>query len=442
MKKGWKYAGFPILTLGLLVGCSGGAVGNVADDKGGSTKKEIPKEPIEVVFYTNQGDTQEGFDATYGNALRKKFPEYSIKFIGRVDKVNDLPDMIATKTHFDIYYASEGNFERNMLTYDLIYDMSDLIKKNNVDLNRYEPSIIEGLKATGDGKLFGLPVYTDLQVLFYSKDLFDKFGVPYLKDGMTWDQMIEASNKLTRADGETQYLGYVFWPSVFMSGNPLSIPLVDLKTNTPTINKDERWKTYFQKVYMEPYQVPGFQAYLSQNGNKIPDFWTFLRDKKAAMMVYVVGIIQSGADYLKTMSWDMVSLPSFKEQPGVGAQYTSFYFGVTKTAKNKDAATELIKYLGSDEFQAGFAKKGTLPVVTSKSVRDTLGQENQFKDKNWKAVYFNKVAPKAPKGLHDVTISETYRSVAPKLMLGQTDLNTALRQMEEAAQKKLTELSK
>ena len=38
-------------------------------------------EPAEIVFYTNNGDSVESFDSRFGEALRKKFPNYTIDYI-------------------------------------------------------------------------------------------------------------------------------------------------------------------------------------------------------------------------------------------------------------------------------------------------------------------------------------------------------------------------
>lgn len=73
--------------------------------------------------------------------------------------------------------------------------MKDLIKRHNIDLSRFEPSIISALEKMSGGGLYGLPLYNDRMALYYNKDIFDKFGVPYPKDGMTWDEVIELSIK-------------------------------------------------------------------------------------------------------------------------------------------------------------------------------------------------------------------------------------------------------
>jgi ABC-type glycerol-3-phosphate transport system substrate-binding protein len=58
--------------------------------------------------------------------------------------------------------------------------------------------------------------------------------------GTTWDELIDMSKKMTRNDGGKQFYGFARSPDHLIRMNPLSIPMADLKTDTPTINTDER----------------------------------------------------------------------------------------------------------------------------------------------------------------------------------------------------------
>lgn len=49
-----------------------------------------------------------------------------------------------------------------------------------------------------------------------------------------------------------QYYGFSHSPTHTVRLNPLSIPNADLQQVTPTINKDERWKQFYQAFYLDP----------------------------------------------------------------------------------------------------------------------------------------------------------------------------------------------
>jgi len=452
MKMKRRFTMIPSLLLAgalLLAGCSGGNTVTTGGDKtttGGQDKEgkaaatEKPREPAEVVFYSQNGMTPADFDNRFGNSLRKKFPNDTIKYIQNTGKGMDVPGMLAANTRYDVYFANVGYFENEVISYDLQVDMSDLIKQHQVDLNRIDPSNISGIQKSSYG-MYALPVVADTLGLMYNKDIFDKFGVPYPKEGVTWEEVLEMSRKLTRTEGEKTYAGYLPFTNYMLSMNPLSIPLVDEKTQTPTINRDERWKKFYQTLLIAPAEVPGIKEYLKKH-NAIDGFF---KDQEVAMIGGMTAFVaNSRADQLEKFNWDWVPLPSFQDLPKVGGQPYTQYFGITRMADKKtaDAAMDMLKYLVSDEFQIEVAKKGFMPVVKSLDVRKEFGQGTKAKDKNWGAYFYNKLAEVPYKSVYEIPISSLYVANMNKVMIGEIDLNTALRLSEESAAKKLQELNK
>ena len=91
-----------------------------------------------------------------------------------------------------------------------------VIKDHLVDLKKYSkgaedkhfPAIIAN--NTVDGKLLGMPFFTDAGLLFYRKDLMDKYG---LKAPETWADLEAAAKKVIeggRKAGAADFQGFVF----------------------------------------------------------------------------------------------------------------------------------------------------------------------------------------------------------------------------------------
>jgi multiple sugar transport system substrate-binding protein len=157
------------------------------------------------------------------------------------------------------------------------------------------------------------------------------------------------------------------------------------------------------------------------------------------MYAYLSSLVYVLPDDLQKLNWDMVSLPTFKEQPGVGSQSYPFYFGITKLSKNPDASMEVLKYMVSDEFQMELSKKGIMPVVKNEAVQKALGQDSPFKNKNLKAVFHNKFAPIPAKAPYDASIVANYAKYADQVMKQKMDINTAFRKSEEESLKIIAE---
>lgn len=143
---------------------------------------------------------------------------------------NRLPDMIASGQQLDLFFDARGIYEENLFKFGLQYDMTELAKTHQIDLEQFEPVLKnEALQASG-GKLYMLPFQTNQQILFYNKGLFEKFGADYPVDGMTWDEMLDLAKSITRKEGDQLYFGFSNQlPVHVINYNQLSLTRVDTR---------------------------------------------------------------------------------------------------------------------------------------------------------------------------------------------------------------------
>ncbi len=82
---------------------------------------------------------------------------------------------------------------------DLLEPLAPYIEKENYDLNNYIDGQINGWKAMSPSdeelEIYGLPVLGDTRVIVYDKKLFDDWGVEYLSEEPTIDEIVEKSSK-------------------------------------------------------------------------------------------------------------------------------------------------------------------------------------------------------------------------------------------------------
>lgn len=130
-------------------------------------------------------------------------------------EVIDTPDFVEDRlgTYLQLFEAQSS--EGDVFQIDVIWP-GDLAE-HFVDLNEYGgaaiaanhfPSIIEN--NTVDGKLIGIPWFTDAGLLYYRTDLLDKYG---LDAPETWDELEAAAQTIQdgeRADGNQDFWGYVW----------------------------------------------------------------------------------------------------------------------------------------------------------------------------------------------------------------------------------------
>ena len=67
-----------------------------------------------------------------------------------------------------------------------------------------------------EGKTWAIPAWIDPEVMFYNRDLFDKYGVPYPKIGWTWEDFLDCARSIR--DPEADVFGCVV-PNVYDTMN-------------------------------------------------------------------------------------------------------------------------------------------------------------------------------------------------------------------------------
>ena len=387
-----------------------------------------------ITAFYNSGAPVEEFNERWGNKIKEKFPNYTIQYIQKA-KGSELADLVTNGTKIDLYIDSIGILAnpKALIDLNLQYDMSELIKKHNIDLKKFEPTTIEAIKNFGG--LYGLPVHTTTLLLYYNKDIFDKFGVPYPKDGMTWEQLADLSRRLTVTDHDgRQYIGFSTSPGHLLRMNQLSLPFVDKNSLRAVIN-NENWKRFIQTTLVNPSQTDGYKTWVQKNG-KIPPGDLFIKDRTLAMYLYFLDWKTQQAKEFETMNWDFVAAPTFHNLPGVGAQTYPTYFCVTSTSQYKEETMEIIKFVTSEEFQLSLSKTGVaLPVLDTDAVKKVFAQKSSFKAKNNQAAFFHKFAAPMTRTPYDSQAEGQITKLLPQIVNGLLDINTALRTAEEEANK-------
>lgn len=413
----------------LITGMTACGGGGAADT--GKQQATASNEPVEIAIYENSTDyTTEKFMDLYGNLIRKKYPHMSFKLYS-LGKGTSLPELITQGVSLDLIKVSSTSVYDLLIQNGLQQDISDLIKKYKYDLNQLDPVVLEFMKQIGNGEIYGLPNGVASVALFYNKDLFDKFGVAYPKDGMNWDETYELAKKLTRSESGIQYRGFAELFNYIGPYNQLSQGYIDTKTNKATFNNDN-WKTLINN-FARFHQLPG-------NEYDPGALDGFFKKGTVAMLASL-----SGGDYTafteSPFNLDIASLPTFKDRPDIGPAALIPFYAISKTSKNREQAFLAISEIASESFQKEFALKGFASPLKSKALRESLGKGvPQLKDKNIKAVVPEKFAPLyAMNKYHSVTVS-SMNTAYTEVAQGKKTVNEALRDAEEAANKKIQEL--
>lgn len=397
---------------------------------------DYSQESAELVFYSYGNAPEESFNSMYGDSIRKRFPNFTIKYVQRGNM--KIEELLGSGQRIDIYFDSIANYPMGMFSGKMEFDMTDLIRKHQLDLSRFEQTAVDAMQQMSNGGMYGVPVSNTTRSLYYNKDLFDKFGMDYPEDGMGWEDVFDLARLITRVDDGTQYIGIGTSAVHPIRMNPLSLPLLDPATGKSAIGL-EGWRKVFTNSYIRPFENITDKSILK--GNYPGCFGPLATTKVMAMCLDLSSHPTVQIERLSAIEWDMVSTPTYVELPKLGNQLYPTYFSITSMAVQKDAAMEVIKHVTSDEYQIASAKQGVMPGVKDIEIRKLLGQESLFKAKNWQNVYYYDFAPISYKTNYDYDLEAIYVKSAEfmQFVRGELDINTYFRIMEEEANAYLKE---
>ncbi|MFE5318069.1 ABC transporter substrate-binding protein [Paenibacillus sp. NPDC056579] len=420
MKKRLSVVLTSLTALSMLAACSGGKQVQESANPGGA---QAEAKPVTIKIYQWVAVSDDQWQQLFVEPVKKKYPHITLEQVVR-GKGSNPEELVASGEFPDVFTIS--NDVRSYSTLGLTQDMGPLIKKENIDISKFDPAFLERNKV--DGKTVAFPLYSSPTALYYNKDIFDKFAVSYPKDGMLWEDIVSLAKQVTKSDAGFQYKG-LHPQSIFAMKGGVPIDLLDANTDAPTINNDQ-WKQLLT-LYASLMSIPGNEP----KGTAFADVVNaFVKDKNTAMVIS--NVMPSLQEATKNgLNWDMVQLPSYKGYEGLKGLGDTMYIGVNKVSKNQDDAMKVVSVLTSDEVQTVMAKKyGYYPVLASKAVKDSFGAEMEFlKGKNVQAIYKGQIAPYKPSSMYSAhaDVRKIFNAKVADTVAGKKDVNTALREAEE-----------
>jgi ABC-type glycerol-3-phosphate transport system substrate-binding protein len=247
-------------------------------------------------------------------------------------------------------------FNNKRLTDGSFLDKKDFIK-STLDAFKY------------DGKYYGLPYMAATVIMYYRKDIFDKYGISGPPD--TFDDLLQAAKKINTPEvpaialrGQPGAVMNVWHWSMFLYGMGGRI-FKDYPQNfTPVLNSPKAEKAL--QVYcklMQDYSSPGAAS------ANFDDIVLAMQQGKVAIAIEGAPL---GGRILDPAQSKVRGKLGFALIPkGPGGRYPAFTaqgFVIPKGSKNKGAAYLFLQWATSKNVLKNIAIKGTHVAVTRKSL--------------------------------------------------------------------------
>lgn len=414
---------------------AGGCGGKEGQQAAGSDSTAIKKEtkPVELTIMPNGSITDAQFEAYIREPLSKKYPHITLKVVKAGNGVS-LDSLLMAGELPDVWIGAYKDTEL-YVRMGIPQDLNEYVKQNKIDITKFEPQAIATIKGFAkNGELLALPYMMNYGALFYNKDIFDKFGVAYPKDGSTWDELLETAKRLTRSDGGVNYIG-------LDPTSPAAVNVVignSVGKGTGVDINNENWKKIFAML-QQAYEIPGFvQGKKSTYGSG-----AFMNDRNLAMVADwadMIGKLDEMRKKGQPLNWDMATHPNFKEFIGKGRDTGAHAFYMSTTSKHKDEAFRVIETIVSEDVQRLANRQGKLTILPkTDTIKKEYGQDiADLQGKNKEAIFKMKPTDAVTHQYYSI-ISSALTKYAGLVALKEKDINTALKEAQEEATRLIAE---
>lgn len=432
-----------VVMMALIAGCSGTPAKESNElppsqqqesppDSSASSENNQDQEPVNLkngiqaksVTITATSDGV-AIDEIYINSikelLKREYPHITLDFIQPGSGVT-LENMVIAGTIPDLVFTHTGRIVP-LKTLDLVYDTTSLVKQYNIDLSRFEKQFLDDVYLTAaNGELYAFPLYYKFHALYYNKSIFEKFGVPYPEDGMTMQEAVELTRRVSRVEDGVNYRGLNTGSNIIWIAQPLS--LFTVSEDKPLINT-EGWRKMFE-FGKEIYSIEG-NSWTSRSPKK-----QFLEDMTLAMFLFQPLFDELEPATQAGLNWDLVQYPSFPENPNVFPSASTDVVMITNTSKNKEYALQVIDVLISEDLQMIRSKQGSLTVLKNEGIKQAFGQDLKYLEgKNLQSIFFSRPALTPPVSAFRQTAEGIVRRKFEDFLNGVADVNTILKMAEE-----------
>ena len=291
-------------------------------------------------------------------------------------QVTVVPGPERTNERYTQYLIDLGDEKANIDVYQIDVIWPGLLARFFLDLRDYldeeviaqhHPAIVAN--NTVDGRLVGMPWYTDLGLLFYRKDLLAQYGQAIPKD---WSEMADVGlfvQAEERKAGNQDMWGFVFQGAAYEGLTCNALEWIDAYGGGTVVNADG------DITIDNPYAVLAIARAASWVGTIAPPRVTSFNEEDARITFQLGNAVfmrnwpyvwspLNAADSLVAGKVDVAPLP--KGGPGGKSSSTlgGWQLAVSKTSKHPEEAAELVQYMTSMAMQKQHAISGAyLPTI-------------------------------------------------------------------------------
>lgn len=288
---------------------------------------------------------------------------------GNTVKVTNPPDK--TNERYFKYLIALGDADPSVDVYQIDVIWTGLMARFFVDLKKYFseediqkhfPAIIKN--NTVDGRLVGMPWFTDAGILYYRKDLLEKYGFSVPTE---WSQLTDMALYIQtqeRKAGNKDLWGYVFQGGPYEGLTCDALEWINAYGGGTIVDADGNVTVDNPQAVVAIARAAGWINTISPSWVVAADEVRSANSFKLGNAVFMrnwpfVWAELNSSDSPVAGKVDLAPLPKGGFEGHSASTLGGWQLAVSKFSKNPDVAADLVRYLTSEEVQKQRAIEGS-----------------------------------------------------------------------------------
>ena len=231
-----------------------------------------------------------------------------------------------------------------------VYANAGVLEPLNINYAEYFPQAIDAL--SWQDRLYAVPRDVSNLAIYYNKDIFDKYNVPYPNENWDFENFLHTAQSLTRdgifgisfEEDVLFFLPYLMNEGGGILSDDLSKEIIDIPQSQKGLNF---YADLRNKYHVAPHKEESASATMAQ---------MFLQGKLA---MHLCGRWLT-PKYIEEarFNWDVAPFP--KGGKGSIVPLDASGWAVSKSSKHKEESVKLVNFLASKEISEKFIKSGLI----------------------------------------------------------------------------------
>lgn len=361
-------------------------------------------------------------------AFEAENPDIKIEVIDipSAEYVTKLNVMLNGGSDVDLFFSKEADKTKTFYDKGQLANLTPYIEAAGIDMASYGGTDANFIY---DGNVYGMPVRTDMYVLFYNKDIFDAAGVAYPDNDMTWAEFEETAKAITSGTGASKKYGAFIhsWQACVQNWG-----VQDGKHSIMSGNY-EFFKPYYEMV-LRMQQDGSIMDYATIKSSGIHYSDPFLQGNVGMLPMgswFMATIIQRVEKGESSVNWGVAVIPHAEDVPNGYTVGATTPLCINNASQKKDAAWKFVEFVSGPKGAKIYAENGQIPALAGTEYMEILASMPGMPSDVVDGLYTTNISPDRPAMDHVTEVDQMLGQEHSLIMLGEVSIDEGIATMNE-----------